>query len=192
LVNRLIGGLSVRTDPPGLVSRRRYVLEHARAQGLSLSAESAEALASAGDGYRTLDGWLTRLALSARVERRPIDQTLVAPLIADDTVPDPLTIDRIARAVASGFGVRLRDLRSSSRRQSVAEPRHLAMFLAREDAGLSFPAIGAYFGGRDPATVRHSCRTAAARLAADPGLAAAAATLRRGWGKATPSAPAEA
>jgi chromosomal replication initiator protein len=48
------------------------------------------------------------------------------------------------------------------------------MHLARSLTGASFAAIGAYFGGRDPATVRHACRAAAARLDADPALAAVA------------------
>ncbi len=53
------------------------------------------------------------------------------------------------------------------------------MHLARRSTGLSFAAIGAYFGGRDPATVRHACR-AAARLASDPALASAAEAIARG------------
>ena len=55
------------------------------------------------------------------------------------------------------------------------------MHLARSVTGLSFSAVGAYFGNRDPATVRHACKAAAARLAADPSLAAAAEALRRRW-----------
>jgi len=34
LVNRLIGGLVVRINPPGLALRRRHILQQARAQGL--------------------------------------------------------------------------------------------------------------------------------------------------------------
>ena len=83
--------------------------------------------------------------------------------------------------MAARFGVSLRDLRSATRRQTVAEPRHLAMHLARGLTGLSFHAIGAYFGGRDPATVRHACKAAAARLASDPALAAAVEGLRQRW-----------
>ena len=71
-------------------------------------------------------------------------------------------------------------LRGPSRRASVVTARHLAMHLARTLAGSSFAAIGTYFGGRDPATVRHACRAPSA-LNADPTLAAAVATLGRGW-----------
>jgi len=186
LVNRLVGGLAVRIDSPGLTSRRRFLLERARARGVRLSAGAVDVLAEAADGYRTLDGWLARLELTARVEGRAIDQALVTALLHDDALPcsaaaDAATLGQITRAVAAQFGVTLRDLRASTRRRAVAEPRHLAMHLARTHTGLSFQAIGAYFGGRDPATVRHACRAAAARIAADPALAAAVAALRRRW-----------
>ena len=80
-------------------------------------------------------------------------------------------LDRVDRAERwpSRFGVRLGLVRGPSRRASVVAARHLAMHLAREHTGSSFAAIGAYFGDRDPATVRHACRAAIGRLAADPG-----------------------
>ncbi len=185
LINRLIGGLAVRVDPPGIASRRRYLLDRARVRNVALSAEAVDLLAEAAEGYRTLDGWLARLALSARLERRPVDRDLAAEAIADDgaTVPSAVsvTIDQVARAVASRFGVSPRAVRSASRRKTLAGPRHLAMHLARDLTGLSFQAIGAYFGGRDPATVRHACKAAAARIAADPALGAAVEAIRQRW-----------
>jgi chromosomal replication initiator protein len=181
LVNRLMGGLAVRIDPPGLSSRRRYLLDRARARGISLAAEAVDSLAEAADGYRTLDGWLANLALTARLDRRPLDGRLVGPFLEDEGALPPLTIDAIARAIASRFGVPLRDLRSATRRKTIVAPRHLAMHLARTLTGQSFQSIGAYFGGRDTKTVRHACRMAAARLAADPALAAAVDSLRQRW-----------
>jgi chromosomal replication initiator protein len=87
-------------------------------------------------------------------------------------VPGAPCIEAIAKAVAARFGVSLRELRSATRRAAVVGPRHLAIYLARIHTGRSFAAIGAYFGGRDPATIRHACAMAEARLAADPALAA--------------------
>jgi chromosomal replication initiator protein len=180
LVNRLIGGLSVRLDPPSVESRRRYLLELARSRGLALPAEVLERMAEAADGYRTLDGWLSQLNLAAKVDRRPIGPDLVGPILEGDPVGDGPSIDAIARAVAAKFGLRLRDLRGPTRRAVVAEARHLAMHLARLLTPMSFRAIGDYFGGRDPATVRHACKAAADRLAADPALAASFSALARG------------
>lgn len=197
LVSRLAGGLAVRIDPPGLASRRRYLLDRARARGVVLAGDAVELLAGAADGYRPLDGWLARLALTARLDRRPIDGPLAAAALAGDpgvaaagdpaaaVAPAPVPIDEVARAVAARFGVTARALRSASRRKTLAEPRHLAMHLARDLTGLSFAAIGAYFGGRDPATVRHACRASASRLAADPALASAADSLSLRWRRPT-------
>jgi chromosomal replication initiator protein len=182
LANRLVGGLSVRIEPPTLESRRRYLLDRARGLGLALPAEVLEPLAGAADGYRTLDGWLAQLGLSSRVGRRELAPDLVESILRGDPIGGP-TLDEIARAVAGKFGLGLRDLRGSTRRAVVAEGRHLAMYLARRHTPLSFRAIGDYFGGRDPATVRHACTVAAERVAADPALLAASEALARGWGR---------
>lgn len=193
LIGRLQGGLTVRIEPPGPSARRRYVLEHAGARGLLLQAGAVERLADAADGYRTLEGWLARLALEARLDERAgtasakarahaLDAAAVETILADEV---PLTlsavsIDSIARSVAEQLGLRLSVLRGPSRRASVVVARHLAMHLARIATGASFATIGDYFGGRDPATVRHACRAAAGRIAEDPAMAAVAAALRPG------------
>jgi chromosomal replication initiator protein len=211
LVNRLLGGLAARIAPPGLASRRRYVLQRAGQHGLALQAEAVEMLAQAGDGYRTLDGWIARLALEARLQheaegrgkvqatprsgQRPpshphrgldaLDPHTVATVLAEETLlAEPrVTVDVIARVVAARFGIRLGVLRGPSRRASVVTARHLAMHLARTLTRSSLAAIGTYFGDRDPATVRHACRAAALRLNSDPFLAAVAAALGQGWPK---------
>ncbi|HZW29968.1 MAG TPA: DnaA/Hda family protein [Isosphaeraceae bacterium] len=203
LVNRLQGGLTARIEPPGPAARRRYVLLSTGLHHLALSAEAVEWLAQAADGYRTLDGWLARLALEARLgpspggrgpgrgstradpgrhpgaERSTLDLRTVATLFAEEALlAGPVaTIDGVARAVAARFGLRLGRLRGPDRRASVVQARHLAMHLARSLTGSSFAAIGAYFGGRDPATVRHACKAAAERITADPALAAAVVAI---------------
>jgi chromosomal replication initiator protein len=194
LVNRLAGGLAVRVDPPGLAARRRFVLARAQARGLVLSADAVEALAAAGDGYRTLEGWLARLGLAGRLghHRRPLGRSVVAALLEEEDQEaasggGTVTIAQVARAVAGQFGVRLGDLRGATRRPSIVAPRHLAIYLARGVTGQSYQAIGIYFGRRDPATVRHACRAAAARVTADPALAAAAAAIRRRWQASGPA-----
>ncbi len=178
LVSRLVGGLSLRVEPPGLATRRRFALETARARSLSLSAEAVEAIAEGAAGYREIDGRLARLALAAKVERRPADQSLADSLAEDDPSETARqAVETIARLVAERFGVSVRDLRSASRRQAVVVPRHLAIHLARTRTGLSFASLGALFGKRDAKTVRHACAAALERLAADPSLAAEVAAL---------------
>jgi chromosomal replication initiator protein len=178
LVSRFTAGLAVRIDSPGPETRRRYVLEHARRQGLTLSGDALESVVQAADGYRALHGLLVRLRLIARLDRKPIDGRTVSSIldVAEQNV-ESLSVELIAKAVAAQFHIRLRDLRSPSRRANLVLPRHLAMYLARQHSGRSFSAIGKYFGGRDPASIRHACRMAAIRIEAEPALAALTAAL---------------
>ena len=191
LADRFRGGLTVRLDAPGPPSRRRYLLERARARGLSLSSEAVDALAENADGYRSLDGLLARLTLAGRVERRPLDLRLARSLLEQDAGPPSATVAEVARAVARQFGLRLRDLRSPDRRAALVEPRHLAILLARELTGASYTRLGAAFGNRDTKTIRHACRAADARLAADPALAAVAESIRRRWARSADGNAAE-
>ena len=185
LVNRLMAGLSVRVDPPGLRSRRRYLLARARTLAITVEAAQVDRMAEDADGYRTVNGWLARLALERKIGRgRGRQEVDPHPIGRDD--PDEATagvdVDRIARAVAGHFGVSVRDLRGATRRRAVVEARHVAMHLARRHTPLSFAALGAAFGGRDAATARHACRAASGRIAADPALAAAVAAVASAWG----------
>src|SRR5947208_2455485 len=127
LVNRLLGGLALRIDPPGPASRRRYLLDRARGRGLRLAADAVEALADAADGYRTLDGHLARLALEARSHHETLGRDWVEPILTESGSTPDLTLGKIAADVAAKFGVRLRDLRSGARHAGLVGPRHLAM-----------------------------------------------------------------
>ena len=213
LVNRLTGGLVVSIATPGLASRRRYILQNASQHGVALQSEAVETIAEATDGYRTIEGWLSRLALEARLlhqqtngqtgspltslEQRlpahahsrlvPFDSCRVATILADEKhLIEPLmNIDSIAREVAGRFGVRLSILRGPSRRALVVLPRHLAMYLAQTFTGSSLTMIGLYFGGRAPASVRHGCKATALRLKRDPALTATVATFECHRGRAS-------
>jgi chromosomal replication initiator protein len=115
----------------------------------------------------------------------PLDSHTVGTILAEESLlAGPLvTIDVIARDVAAQFGVQLRMLRGPGRRASIVRARHIAIYLARTFTGMSFGTIGAYFGGRDPATVRYACKVATQHLNADPILAATVASLEALWSR---------
>ncbi len=174
LLNRLTSGLSAGIETPGAAMLRRYALERAGAQGLTLTAEAVDALAQSSDGFRILEGRLAHLELNSRLKHAPIDQALVQTLLDEERTAsdDDFKIDLIARAVAVRFGVKASDLKSVSRRKLLVEPRQIAILLTRRETGASWSRIGAYFGGRDPATLRHAVQAASLRLAQNPALAA--------------------
>lgn len=86
-------------------------------------------------------------------------------------------IEAIQREVAFRFGIKLRELKGSSRLQSVARPRMIAMWLARTLTKLSFPEIGRAFNGKDHSTVICAVNKIGRLLTQDQNLAAVVAGL---------------
>jgi len=68
-----------------------------------------------------------------------------------------ISISDIAEVVTSHFDVRLADLQSKKRSQSITEPRQICMYLARNLTKHSLEEIGGHLGGRDHTTVMHAC-----------------------------------
>ena len=60
------------------------------------------------------------------------------------------------QVVCKFFNIKVQDIISTKRSNSVAFPRQIAMYLCREVANMSFPNIGRDFGGRDHSTVLHA------------------------------------
>jgi chromosomal replication initiator protein len=107
---------------------------------------------------RELEGALTRVIAYASLTGRPITAS-VADEVLKDLFPGgsgrAITIEQVQAAVCEWFGVSQADLRGDKRPQSIAYPRHIAMYLCRELTDQSLPKIGAKFGGRDHSTVMH-------------------------------------
>lgn len=92
-------------------------------------------------------------------------------LLREDETPlaVPSQIKPVIRAVAKYYGVSLTDLLSRRRSRSVAAPRHVAMYLAKELTKYSLPAIGCILD-RNHSTLMHGCRKIAAQRLEDPKL----------------------
>ena len=71
------------------------------------------------------------------------------------------------------YNIRLADLQGKRRNRSIAFPRQICMYMARELTQLSLEEIGGYFGGRDHTTVLHAVRTIQAQREQSPELEAA-------------------
>ena len=79
-------------------------------------------------------------------------------------------IEQIQRRVAEHYDVRLADMTSKRRPASIAFPRQVAMYLARELTKASLNEIGDAFGGRDHGTVLHACKLVKKRMSEQDNL----------------------
>ena len=81
--------------------------------------------------------------------------------------------------MAAHFNIRMSDMHSARRARSVARPRQVAMYLAKQLTSRSLPEIGRKFGGRDHTTVMHAVRRVDELRDHDPGFAEDVELLRR-------------
>jgi chromosomal replication initiator protein len=146
---------------PAPETRVAILKRKAELDGVDLPDDVALQLGAAiKTSVRDLEGALARLAAVASFERRPITMDLaqqaLKKLVATTTAG--LSIETIQREVASYFGVKLAELKGPRRHRTIAQPRMVAMYLARRLTAMSYPEIGSRFGGKDHSTVISAVR----------------------------------
>lgn len=77
--------------------------------------------------------------------------------IVEDHPTEPRISD-VKKAACQYFEVTSLDLDSARRTLKIVYPRHIAMYLARQVTGRSYPEIGRRFGNRDHTTVLSGIR----------------------------------
>ncbi len=177
LTSRLTAGLVVPLQAPGPASRRTIL---AAAATVGLTPDALDWLAGPeSGGLRSALGRLAALGQGAKAFRSPLDRAACEEILAASGLPTSRGPDvpGIIGKVAAAFGVTVKELSGPSRLRRVLVPRQVAMFLARETCGLSFPRLAAAFG-RDHTTVLHAVRKIEAELATDVRLAAVVKRLR--------------
>ena len=161
LKSRFGWGLTVAVEPPELETRVAILINKAQQVGVTLSRDAAFFIAQRiRSNVRELEGALKRVMAHAQFSGRDIDIDLIRESLKDLlALQDKLvTIDNIQRVVADQYKLKMSDLLSKRRSRSIARPRQVAMFIAKELTNHSLPEIGEAFGGRDHTTVLHACR----------------------------------
>jgi len=130
---------------------------------------------------RELEGALNRIVAHADVTKSEITLESTQDVLQDllRSSDRRITIDEIQRRVAEHYNVRIADMHSSRRARSVARPRQVAMYLAKQLTARSLPEIGRKFGGRDHTTVMHAVKKVDELIAEDPSFAQDVEVLRR-------------
>jgi len=162
LRSRFQWGLIADIQPPDEETRFAIVHSKALKQRLHITPAVAQLIAAhAHDNIRELEGLLNRVAAYARLTRSPIDERVTCLALNDLTPPpasSPPAPEAIIQGIAHYFNTSLQALTGPSRAKPIAEARHIAMYLLREDAHLSLKAIGHLLGNRDHSTVIHGWR----------------------------------
>ncbi len=130
---------------------------------------------------RVLEGALMRLFAFASLVGREITLDLTQDCLADilRASDRKVTVEEIQRKVSEHYNIRLSDLIGPKRVRTIARPRQVAMYLAKQLTSRSLPEIGRRFGGRDHTTVMHGVKRIDELKAVDHQIAEDLELLRR-------------
>ncbi len=168
--SRFSWGLTVAIDPPEIDTRVQILQKKAAWYGMTLPKECALFIAqNVVSNVRRLEGALNQVFANANLTGAAITLEMVQYALKDIVAMrvQAVNMDNIRKVVAEYYDITVKEIMGRKRTRSIARPRQIAMALARELTGDSFPEIGQSFGGRDHTTVMHACDKVAELRAAD-------------------------
>lgn len=159
LRSRLLSGVCIKVEPPDYDTRRKIVELKAREMKLNLDSSSIDFIAyKMQTNVRTLEGHIKTLGALCPDRNQIITVHMVKDILHDALAGKEklLTVDNIKKTVADYYRITVKEIDSSARPSSIALPRMMAMYLARELTNKSFPHLGKEFGGKDHSTVMNA------------------------------------
>jgi chromosomal replication initiator protein len=166
-------GMIADIQPPELETRMAIVKSKAALEKIVVDDEVAFFIAShITANIRELEGALRRAAAFSEMQggKLTIDvaKRALRHLIGD---PDrPVAIEQIQRTICDYYNVKHAELIGVRKHKEIAQPRQVAMYLARKMTNSSFPDIAKKFGNRDHTTVMHAVRKVETQSKKDPGM----------------------
>jgi chromosomal replication initiator protein len=183
LRSRFESGMTADIQAPDLETRSAIIQSKAASQGIMLSREVIEYIASnIKNNIRELEGALTQLI--AHCEFKGIEPSIAVAtgilgnIAASKPRLKPLSPKLIIEKVASYYDLRPEDITGPKRDKEIVVPRQVAMYLMRGEMSLSFPKIALSCGGRDHTTAMHSVNKIEKQLEANETLRAEIAAIR--------------
>lgn len=173
LISRFEWGVVADIKPPDLETRIAILRKKAENEKLYVPDDVIAFIAEQiQTNIRQLEGALIRVVAFASLLGTEISidkaKDVLRDIIAKREVAQPITIEKIQKVVAKHFHLNPKEMTSKKRTDSVAFPRQIAMYLARNLTEYSTTEIGEAFGGRDHTTVMHACDKVKLKVSSDP------------------------
>ncbi|MCR5326955.1 MAG: chromosomal replication initiator protein DnaA [Bacteroidales bacterium] len=171
LLSRFKWGVSVELLHPDYGTRLQMLKSLCRREGVKIGQDVLEYLASRiKTNFRELEGaFLSVMAYATAMHAE--NSVELAAKVTEKIVSAPvkeLSIGRVQSAVCDYFNISTDDLVSKSRKRQIVQARQISMYLCRNlISNCSLSTIGAETGGKDHATVLHSCNIVSDLMATD-------------------------
>ena len=165
LTSRFDAGLTVAIEPPELEMRVAILMRKAELEATQMPEDVAFFVAkNVRANVRELEGALRKILAYSRFSHKEINIGLAREALKDllSIQNRQIGVENIQKTVADFYKIKVADMYSKKRPASIARPRQIAMYLAKDMTQKSLPEIGELFGGRDHTTVLHAVRKIAA------------------------------
>ena len=165
--SRMSGGLVIDIQPPNLDLRIKILkakFEEIKTnfkENYDLSEDVFKFLAmEVTSSVREMIGALNRILAFTKISTKSPNINECRKILKDFISFNNKTIDVefIQNVVASHFNLKIHELLSPRRSRSLARPRQIAMYLAKQHTSNSLPDIGRKFSNRDHTTVIHAVK----------------------------------
>ena len=182
LRSRFEWGLICDVQPPDLETRTAILRAKGEQMNVYIPDEVFDFLAhKVQSNIRELEGSLNRVAAHANLQKTAISIEVATQALADllgSSRRKRITPEMILNVVSEHYGVDIRTLQGRGRSRNIVIPRHVAMYLLREETDCSLIDIGNLLGGRDHTTVIHGCDKVSEEINADSRLRSEILSIR--------------
>ncbi len=181
LLSRFKSGMVVEVCPPDRETRLGIVKAKAGAEGLSLSDDVAQYVASNVSGNaRELQGALVSLLAYATLTNTDVNINLAQHVVSElvsNPKPEILTKDMVINAVCSYFKIEPDAMQKNTRKRETVIARQIAMYLCKKLTTDSLTTIGMSLGNKNHSTVVYACRAVEGLIETDNKIAEAVQSI---------------
>ncbi len=161
LKSRFSWGMIADIQPPDLETRAAIIQKKAAHLGFMLPLEVIEFLAKhIQNNVRELEGALTRLIAHCEFHSASPSVAVVTGLLTSfsggQIKSRGLSSKAVVEKTAGFYDLSTDDILGPKRDREIVVPRQIAMYLMRQELGMSFPKIAKSTGNRDHTTAMHS------------------------------------
>lgn len=155
--SRLEWGLIADISMPDLETRVAILRYKSEKMNLRLPEEVVNHIARISKrSIRELEGNLKKVKMFSELQGLSIDIDLARRVLATHETQSTISLEDIQKMVADHFGVKVSDLKSTTRAKQIVVPRQTAMYLIKKTLDRSLVDIGRAFGGKDHTTVMNA------------------------------------
>ena len=162
LLTRFKWGLSAQINIPDYQTKIKIIKAKATRLGAEIPTDVINYLAdNISANIREIEGAISSLVANTSFMGKKITISLAKEILKGyiSLYQKEITIDHIIDTICEQMNVDKERLLSAERTREVAIARQIAMYLAKQLTKIPLTAIGTALGGRNHATVLHSCKT---------------------------------